>query len=113
MDNIKVVRIPAPPRPPLWRRFFLLELLRGMTVTLFEQFLNRYSREMQIILNQEDLRLIACFRKANIRRSQDLLRKGKYGWQPKVEKAYLSTFCRDWLEQKDDFAMWPEKGRIN
>ena len=80
---------------------------------LFEQFLNRYSREMQIILNQEDLRLIACFRKANIRRSQNLLRKGKCGWQPKLEKAYLSTFCRNWLEQKDDFAMWPEKGRIN
>jgi hypothetical protein len=89
-----------------------LRISRWEVEPLFEQFLSRYSQEMQIDLNREDLRLIACFRKANIRRSQDLLRKGKYGWQPTLEKAYLSTFCRDWLEQKDDFAMWPENGQI-
>jgi hypothetical protein len=77
---------------------------------LFSRFFSRYCHEMRITPNQEDLRLIACFRKANICRSQDLLRKGKFGWQPRLEKAYLKTFCREWLEQRDDFAGWPGNG---
>ena len=61
MDNIKVVRIPAPPRPPLWRRFFLLELLRGMTVTLFEQFLT-FRRSFCYQYHEERLPLKPRFR---------------------------------------------------
>jgi hypothetical protein len=64
---------------------------------LFDRFLAGYCRKMQVALNEYDLRLIACFRKANIRRSQDLKRKGRCGWQPRLEKAYLQTFCREWL----------------
>jgi hypothetical protein len=64
---------------------------------LFDRFLAGYCRKMQVTLNEYDLRLIACFRKANIRRSQDLKRKGRCGWQPRLEKAYLQTFCREWL----------------
>lgn len=78
---------------------------------LFDRFFSRYCREMRITPNCEDLRLIADFRRANICRSQDLLRKGKFGWQPRLEKAYLKTFCRKWLAQRDDFARWPEDGR--
>ncbi len=64
---------------------------------LFDRFLAEYCRKMQVTLNEDDLWLIGCFRKANIRRCQDLKRKGNCGWQPRLEKAYLQTFCREWL----------------
>ncbi len=64
---------------------------------LFDRFLAEYCRKMHVALNENDLRLIDCFRKANIRRSRDLKRKGRCGWQPRLEKAYLETFCREWL----------------
>lgn len=37
-DNIKVVRMPRPERPPLWKRFVLWELLEGMAVTIRHHF---------------------------------------------------------------------------
>jgi hypothetical protein len=64
---------------------------------LYGRFLDRYCSEVGITPNENDLRLINCFLKANIRRSQDLNRKGKYGWQSRLEKLYLRTFCGDWL----------------
>ena len=39
---------------------------------LYGRFLNRYCREMDTALNDDDLRLINCFLSANVRRSQDL-----------------------------------------
>lgn len=66
---------------------------------LYDRFLDRYCREMNVDPNEDDLRLINCFLKANIRRSQDLHRKGKYGWQSRLEKLYLQTFSGEWLKQ--------------
>jgi hypothetical protein len=78
---------------------------------LFDRFLSGYCHEMQVKPTQNDLWLIGRFRKANIRRAQDLARKGKYGLQPRLEKAYLQTFCREWLDQKGVFAQWPRMGQ--
>jgi hypothetical protein len=79
--------------------------------SLFDRFLGSYCREMHVALSQDDLWLIARARKANIRRAQDLTRKGRYGWQPKLEQAYLQTFSRQWLDQGDIFSEWPILGR--
>lgn len=79
--------------------------------TLFDRFLSSYCREMHVALNQDDLTLIARARKAYIRRAQDLTRKGRCGWQPKLEQAYLRTFSRQWLDQGDVFSKWPGMGR--
>jgi hypothetical protein len=78
---------------------------------LFDRFLKGYCQEMHVKPNPDDLWLIGRFRKANIRRAQDLVRKGKCGWQPRLEKAYLQTFSREWLDQKGIFAQWPRMGR--
>jgi len=66
---------------------------------LYGRFLDRYCCEMNIAPNEDDLRLINCFLRANVRRSQDLHRKGKYGWQSRLEKLYLQTFCSEWLKR--------------
>ncbi|MEI6104862.1 MAG: hypothetical protein WCP70_13060 [Methanothrix sp.] len=79
--------------------------------SLYDRFLNGYCREMHVALSRDDLWLIARARKANIRRSQDLARKGRCGWQPKLEQAYLQTFSREWLDQGDVFSRWPGMGR--
>ena len=79
--------------------------------SLFERFLSVYCREMHVALSQDDLWLIARARKANIRRAQDLTRKGRCGLQPKLEQAYLQTFSRPWLDQGDVFSKWPRMGR--
>lgn len=79
--------------------------------TLFDRFLGSYCREMHVALNQDDLSLIARARNAYIRRAQDLTRKGRCGWQPKLEQAYLRTFSRQWLDQGDLFSKWPRIGR--
>ncbi|MCX6678653.1 MAG: hypothetical protein NTU95_12025 [Methanothrix sp.] len=78
--------------------------------SLFDRFLSSYCREMHVVLNQDDLWLIARARLANIRRAQDLTRKGRYGLQPKLEQAYLQTFSRQWLDQGDVFSKWPRMG---
>ena len=75
--------------------------------SLYDRFLNGYCREMHVALSQDDLWLIARARLANIRRAQDLERKGSCGWQPKLEQAYLQTFSREWLDQEDVFSGWP------
>ena len=79
--------------------------------SLFDRFLSGYCREMHVALSQDDLWLIARARKANIRRAQDLARKGRCGLQPKLEQAYLQTFSRQWLDQGDVFSKWPRMGR--
>jgi len=79
--------------------------------SLFDRFLGSYCREMHVAPSQDDLRLIARARNANIRRAQDLARKGRCGWQPKLEQAYLQTFSRQWLSQGDVFSKWPRIGR--
>lgn len=66
---------------------------------LYDRFLGRYCKEMNVDPNEDDLRLINCFLRANIRRSQDLHRKGKYSWQSRLEKLYLQTFSGEWLKQ--------------
>jgi len=66
---------------------------------LYGRFLDRYCREVRVTPNEDDLRLINCFLRANIRRSQDLQRKSTAGWQSRLEKLYLQTFCREWLGQ--------------
>jgi hypothetical protein len=78
---------------------------------LFDRFLGGYCREMHVALSQDDLWLIAQARLANIRRAQDLARKGRCGWQPRLEQAYLQTFSRQWLNQGDVFSKWPGMGR--
>jgi hypothetical protein len=80
--------------------------------SLYYRFLSSYCREMHVALNQDDLWLIARARKAYIRRAQDLTRKGRCGWQPKLERMYLQTFSRDWLEQGDIFSKWPRMGLV-
>ena len=77
---------------------------------LFDRFLKGYCRQMQAELNKDDLSLIALGRKAYIRRAQDLGRKGRHGWQPTLEQAYLQTFSRQWLDQKGTFSQWPGLG---
>jgi len=79
--------------------------------TLFDRFLSSYCREMHVAPSQDDLWLIARARLANIRRAQDLTRKGRCGWQPKLEQAYFQTFSRQWLHQGDVFSKWPRMGR--
>jgi hypothetical protein len=79
--------------------------------SLYDRFLSGYCREMHVALSQDDLWLIARARKAYIRRAQDLARKGRCGWQPKLEQAYLQTFSREWLDQEDVFSGWPGMGR--
>ena len=78
---------------------------------LFDRFLKGYCRQMQAELNKDDLSLIALGRKAYIRRAQDLGRKGRLGLQPMLEKVYLQTFSRQWLDQKGIFSQWPGLGR--
>jgi hypothetical protein len=80
--------------------------------SFYDRFLSSYCREMHVALNQDDLWLIARARKAYIRRAQDLTRKGRCGWQPKLERMYLQTFSRDWLDQGDIFAKWPKMGLV-
>lgn len=79
--------------------------------SFFNRFLGSYCCEMHVSPSQEDLWLIERARKANIRRAQDLTRKGKCGWQPKLEQAYLQTFSRHWLDQGDVLSKWPILGR--
>lgn len=79
--------------------------------SLFERFITSYCREMHVAPSQDDLWLIARARKAYIRRAQDLARKGRCGLQPKLERAYLQTFSRQWLDQGDVFSKWPRMGR--
>ncbi|MDD4161503.1 MAG: hypothetical protein PHW87_03390 [Methanothrix sp.] len=79
--------------------------------SLFDRFLSSYCREMHVAPSQDDLRLIARARNANIRRAQDLTRKGRCGWQPRLEQAYLQSFSRQWLSQGDIFSKWPRIGR--
>ncbi len=79
---------------------------------LFDRFLSVYCRRIGVTPNRDDLRLIGMARDANIRRAQDLTRKAKFGWQPRIEKAYLRTFSREWLDQKGVFAQWPGSGRV-
>lgn len=71
--------------------------------SLFDRFLDVYCREAHVSPSCTDLQLISTFKNANIRRSQDLMRKGRCGWQPRLERAYLRTFCRDWLDQRPSF----------
>ena len=78
--------------------------------SLYDRFLSSYCREMRIALNSDDLWLISRARKAYIRRAQDLTRKVRYGWQPKLEQMYLRAFSRDWLDQGDVFSKWPGIG---
>ncbi|MDQ1262681.1 MAG: hypothetical protein QG575_1862 [Euryarchaeota archaeon] len=79
--------------------------------SFYDRFLSGYCREMHVVLSRDDLWLIARARKAYIRRAQDLTRKGRCGWQPKLEQAYLQTFSREWLDQGDVFSKWPRMGR--
>ena len=79
--------------------------------SLFDRFLSSYCREMHVAPSQDDLRLIARARNANIRRAQDLTRKGRCGLQPRLEQAYLQSFSRQWLSQGDIFSKWPRIGR--
>ncbi|MDD2835592.1 MAG: hypothetical protein PHY05_05525 [Methanothrix sp.] len=89
-----------------------LGLNRWDVDSFYDRFLSSYCREMHVALNQDDLWLIARARKAYIRRASDLTRKGRCGWQPKLERMYLQTFSRDWLEQGDTFSKWPRIGRV-
>lgn len=66
---------------------------------LYSRFLDRYCQEMRVTPNENDLQMISCFLRANIKRSQDLQRKSKLGWQSRLERLYLQTFCRDWIRQ--------------
>jgi hypothetical protein len=66
---------------------------------LYDRFLERYCQEMRFVPNEEDQRIINCFQKANIRRSQDLQRKDKYSWQSRLEKIDLQTFSKSWLSE--------------
>jgi hypothetical protein len=79
--------------------------------SLYDRFLSGYCREMHVALSQGDIGLIARARLANIRRAQDLARKGRCSWQPKLEQAYLQTFSREWLDQGDVFSKWPGMSR--
>lgn len=67
--------------------------------SLYDIFLKRYCEEMGLSPNENDLQLISCFTRANIKRSQDLSRKDKYSWQSRIERLYLQTFSKSWLEQ--------------
>jgi hypothetical protein len=89
----------------------LLGINRWDVESTFDRFLCSYSQKMDVSLNADDLSLIARARDAYIRRAQDLSRKGRCGWQPKIEQAYLQTFSRAWLDQKGIFSRWPRKGQ--
>ncbi len=91
-------------------KFFGLN--RWKVDSFYNQFLSGYCREMHVALSQDDLWLIARARKAYIRRAQDLARKGRCGWQPKLERMYLQTFSREWLDQGDVFSKWPKMGLV-
>jgi hypothetical protein len=80
--------------------------------TLYDRFLDSYCREINASLNDDDLWLIARARKAYIRRAQDLTRKVRCGWQPKLEQMYLRTFSRNWLDQGDVYSKWPGIGLV-
>jgi hypothetical protein len=86
----------------------LLGINRWDADRLFDRFLERYCAERQMALNADDLSLIVGAKRAYIRRAQDLKRKGELGWQPKLERAYLQTFSKKWLDQNDEFSRWPE-----
>jgi len=75
---------------------------------LFDRFLDRYCADRQTVLNADDLSLIVGAKRAYIKRAQDLKRKGDLGWQPRLERAYLRTFSKKWLDQNDGFSSWPE-----
>ena len=77
---------------------------------LFDRFLNGYCQRVGVAPNEDDLWLIGRARDANIRRAQDLARKAKFGLQPRLERAYLNTFSREWLDQKGKHAQWPGIG---
>jgi len=79
--------------------------------SLYDRFLSGYCREMHVTLSQDDLWLIACAKMAYIKRAQNLERKGRCGWQPKLEQLYLRTFSRQWLDQRDIFSKWPAMDR--
>ena len=68
---------------------------------LYDGFLSRYCREIEVDLNVEDMRLIECFKAANIRRSQDISRKSKFNWRSRLERFYLKTFSKGWLESAE------------
>lgn len=76
---------------------------------LFDRFLRRYCLEMAIDPSEEDRLIINSFLGAFIRRAQNLRRKGKCGWQPYLEKAYLQTFSREWLKGSGFSAERPPK----
>lgn len=78
---------------------------------LFDRFLNGYCQRMGVAPNDDDIWLIGLARNANISRARDITRKAKFGWQPRIENAYLKTFSRDWLDQKGKHAQWPGMGR--
>jgi hypothetical protein len=90
-------------------RFFGLN--RWDVDSLYDRFLSSYCREMHVSLSQGDLWLIARARRAYLKRAQNLARKGRCGWQPKLEQIYLQTFSREWLDQGDVFSKWPGMGR--
>lgn len=68
---------------------------------MYNRFQSRYCQEMGVELSQEDHRLIECFKAANIRRSQDISRKPKFNWRSKLERFYLKTFSKGWLESAE------------
>lgn len=67
--------------------------------SLFDRFLSVYCGDMGTGLSSCDRYLIERGRIAYLSRAQDLKRKGSCGWQPRIEMAYLQTFCRDWLAE--------------
>lgn len=99
------------PHLDLGRFRFGLELIKqyppakifGMNLwdvdSLYGLFLKRYCKEIGLVPNENDLQLIGCFTRANVKRSQDLSRKDKYSWQSRIERLYLQTFSKSWLEQ--------------
>jgi len=68
---------------------------------LYDRFLSKYCLEMEVDPSLEDHRLIECFKAANIRRSQDISRKSKFNWRSKLERFYLKTFSKGWLESAE------------
>ena len=87
-----------------------LKINRWNVEASFDRFLRCYCRKMKMQPNRHDLDLIALARQAYIRRACDLGRKGRCGWQPKIELAYLKAFSRPWLNQNAGSAQWPRPG---
>ncbi|MDD1739730.1 MAG: hypothetical protein LUQ30_02620 [Methanothrix sp.] len=87
-----------------------LKINRWNVEASFDRFLCGYCRKMKMQPNRHDLDLIALARQAYIRRACDLGRKGRCGWQPKIELAYLRAFSRPWLDQNGGSAQWPRPG---